>query len=52
MDSEDSLFEFIKDVLTGGCIFKMDDEIPKGYSLIKRFHRYVKAFVGVGILCE
>ena len=28
------------------------DEIPKGYSLIKRSHRYVKVVVAIGILCQ
>jgi len=29
---------------------RLEDEIPKGYSLIKRSHRYVKVLVAVGIL--
>ena len=27
-----------------------EDKIPKGYTLLKRTHRYIKAFVPVSIL--
>jgi len=30
----------------------LEDEILKGYSLIKRFDRYVKVLVAVGIVCQ
>jgi len=30
---------------------RLEDEIPKGYSLIKRFHGYIKILVVIGVLC-